>query len=322
MPVNVYDQAGNLTTLSRVLRDNYLRPFLKSLDNDTFMLRFFPRKSHDEAFIRWKVKYEGNDGVEWYDEHDPFGQAGRQSYENAVLPIKMVRILAEWSGLAEAATKGQGSYVNVKTDELEGAMDDLRDAINDRIIAFRPDLDPVTEGKMICRMAEIIDDQGVYAGIDRANTPWWRSVVLNNNPAGEPRPLGVGLMQQMHAALQVPRRKAKISAILTSQTHLDQYGDLADARRRFIASDGKAADIDLGVDTLKYKGITMYAVPNMDDGKMFFIDKRSWGTFMLVPFDTEELPKVRDASTFAIKSYLQLVCQAPYQQGVINDLDA
>lgn len=313
MPVTVYDGAGNPTTLSRVIRENFETPFLEALDNNTFMLQFFPRKTAEGESVSWKVHFQGNTGVAWYAEADAYEASGKQSYENATVKIKMVRINVEFSGLAAAATKNnQAAYVNVKTDEIKRGTDDLRNNINDKMIAFA-----APAAKEIDNINKIVSDTGIYAGIDRGTTSWFRSFVLAN--AAVPRPLGVGLMQQMLEELEKPLRSAKTSAILTSRRHVDQYGDLADARRRF---GGNSTTVDLGVASTSYMDIPIVAVPKMANGRMFFIDKSDWGTYFLQPFGTQDVPASKDATILALYAYLQLVCKAPHKQGQIADLQS
>lgn len=320
MPVTLYTpdngvaEAALSSQFAKIVRQTYEKPFLKALDQDTFVFQLFPRKSVSDAYVRWKIKHTGNSGVEWYDEDDTYGAAGQQSYENAELPIKMVRINVQFSNLAEAASKGTGSWVDVRADEVESALDDLRDAINDRILetAFGADF------RKIETLGSIIAASGTHATINRATSTWWQSFVLAN--AGTARPLTVALMQQTHAELQKPRRKAKTSHILTSPALVDTYSDLADARRRFTDS-----KVDLGYDAPTYKGIPLLGVQSFPENsagnsRMYWIDKRPFNIQMLRAFETDEVSVSTDVTKIAIKSYLQLTCKAPFQQALITDL--
>lgn len=313
MPVTVYDSSGNLTTLAKVLKEHFDPVFQRTLDRDVFLLNFFPRKDGKGNSEQWIVHYQGNTAVEAVDEDDPFIAAGKQEYERAEVPFSMYRAFADIGERARiAAAGGAVSYVDILSSEVEQATEDLKDAINDDLLAFAR-----ANTKRLYGIGDIVNDTGVYAGIDRATATWWRSVVLSNG--GTPRALTAALIEQMLAELEKPRRKARTNYVLASRTHWNQYGNLMYDRRRYV----NEMKLDIGVEALDVFGIPFVAVPNMATGKMFFLDTRSWGYYVFLPFEVEELPKTTtDTNRFMIKHFAALVCKAPYQQGVIADLSA
>jgi hypothetical protein len=317
---NLSDQNALSASFGKIVKEVYEKPFYEALDRDTLAFKLFPRKNVNEAVIRWKVKYQGNTAVSWYDEDDPYGSPGEQSYENASLQIRMVRVIVQFSRLVERASRG-GAWVDVRADEVEGALEDLRAAINDRFLhGSQAAPNPETQAENI---GHIVFDanNNVYAGISRTNA-WWKSQRLENG--GTNRPLTLALMNQLYAALQKPGVAAKPSFILTTFSLRDAYGDIADARRVFTAG-ASPTNLDVGYGNLNYMGIPIIATNQIggltgNKGRMYFIDKRSWSIAMLAGFETDDVWVDADVTKLAIKSYLQLVCKAPFQQGVIDDL--
>jgi hypothetical protein len=315
---NLNDQTVLSTNFSKIVKEVYEKPFYEAIDRDTLAFKLFPRRNVNDAVIRWKVKYQGNTAVSWYDEDDPYGSAGEQRYENASLQIRMVRVVVQFSRLVERASRG-GAWVDVRADEIEGALEDLRAAINDRFLhgdTNAPQYDTQAE-----HLGHIVYDGNSYAGLSRGLT-WWRSQRLDNG--GTNRPLTLALMNQLYAALQKPGIAAKPSFILTTFSLRDAYGDIADARRVFTAG-ASPTNLDVGYGDLNYMGIPIIATNQIggltgNKGRMYFIDKRSWSIAMLAGFETDDVWVDADVTKLAIKSYLQLVCKAPFQQGVIDDL--
>ena len=227
----------------------------------------------------------------------------------------MVRIVYGISGLAEAATRGEGALIDALAEYSKQAMEDLIAKINLQLLSTTPN--PTADEYQRVEMdglGDIIRDSGTYATINRTTATWWRSVVLDN--AGSPRALAMPLFQQMMDELDTPRRDAKTSHILCNRVHFNQYGDLLDSRRRWV----NTVELDGGIKALEYIGIPVIPVRQLNPGVMYFIDKRDWHYDVLLPFETEEIPTTKDQKLFAIKHYAQLVCKAPFRQGVIADL--
>jgi hypothetical protein len=244
----------------------------------------------------------------------------------------LARILVSFSNLAEAA-KGS-AWVDIRADEVEGSLRDFRSALNDAFlrILFGSDTRRSESLGSIIGDGLSTDAAGtvgspIYATIDRtANPHFWDSVV--DAAAGVARPLTIAQMQNVWARLQRPARDSNLTHILTSPALTDAYADLADSRRRWVVNNesGRSGKIDLGYSGLAYKGIPILAVQRFPDvsagvsSRMYFIDNSVWNVYQLKAFDTAEVPVTTDIKTLVIKTYFQLVCKAPYKQGVITDL--
>jgi hypothetical protein len=329
--ITVYDSSGNLTDISKVLKEHYEKPFLQILDSDSSMFDFFPRKSGEGADIQLKAHYDGQGSanVHWFGEQDAYETPGHQRYENASIPYVRVRINIKVSRFAQAVSKGNGAYIDELASEMEGAMVDLKTAINDRIMDFAYDPSNTTTLKTMSHsLGSIINDGATagyasYAGIDRTVNTWWQPVIEKNGAGNlyalADRALTPALMKSVRQRLAARPRKAKATHILTSQTHFDQYGELFSDRRRW---DGGSKNFDLGYDTLDYFGVPVVAIVGMQPGRMFFIRKPDWNYYTLLAFETEEVPSNTDEDVFAIKQYAQLVCRNPQNQGCIVNLSA
>lgn len=311
----VYNSSGQLTNLAKIFQEHFEKPFINTLDRDVFLVNLFGRKAGVGHEVQWIVHYDGNTSAQFYTENDTYQPAGQQAYERARKPFKMVRVVYGATGLAIAATKGEGALIDILAEEAKQAQEDLLAKINLQLVSTTPSSTTDEYARVAMDgLADIISDTGVYAGIDRATATWWRSVVLSNG--GTARALTMALFQQMMEQLDTPRRDAQVSHILTSRTHFNQYGNLLEDRRRFV----NTVELDGGIKALEYMGIPVVPVRQMNTGVIYFIDKRDWNYYVLQPFVTEEIPTNTDQKLFAIKHYAQLVCKAPFRNGVITDL--
>jgi len=308
---------GTLTNVSKIFKEHFEKPFIRTLERDSYLVKLFGRKRGVGHEVQWIVHYDGNNSAQFYTEADDAQAPGTQSYERAHKPFKMVRIVYGVSGLLEAASKGEGALIDVLAEYSKQAMEDLIAKINLQLVSTVPNATADEYQRVeMDGLGDIIRDTGTYATINRTTATWWRSVVLDNG--GTARALTINLMQQMMDQLDTPRRDAQVDVILTARVHWNQYADLLDDRRRWV----NTMELDGGVTALSYNGIPVVAVRQMAPGVMYFIDKRDWGYYTLLDFETEELPTTKDQKLFAIKHYAQLVCKAPFRQGVITDLSS
>jgi hypothetical protein len=315
MANQVYTPSGTLTNIAKIFKEHFEKPFIRTLDRDNFLVNLFGRKNGVGHEVQWIVHYDGNSSAQFYTENDDYQPAGTQSYERAHKPFKMVRIVYGISGLAEAATRGEGALIDALAEYSKQAMEDLIARINVQLLSTTPNATADEYQRVeMDGLGDIIRDSGTYATINRTTATWWRSVVLDNG--GTARPLAMPLMQQMMDLLDTPRRDAKTSHILCNRVHFNQYGNLLEDRRRWV----NTIELDGGIKALEYVGIPVVPVRQMNPGVMYFIDKRDWNYYVLLPFETEEIPTTKDQKLFAIKHYAQLVCKAPFRQGVIADL--
>lgn len=316
MANTIYTTGGALTNVSKVLKEHFEKPFIRTLERDAFLVNLFGRKKGVGHEVQWIVHYDGNNSAQFYTENDNYQPAGTQSYERAHKPFKMVRIVYAVSGLAEAASKGEGALIDLLAEYSKQAMEDLIARINLQLVSTTPNsVSNEYQRPEMDGLGDIIRDTGTYATIDRTTATWWRSVVLANG--GTARPLTIQLMQQVLEQLDTPRRDAQVSHILTSRVHYNQYGNLFDSERRWV----NTVTLDGGWKGLEFFGIPVIPVRQMQPGVMYFIDKRDWAYYSLLDFETEEIPTQKDEKAYAIKHYAQLVCKAPFRQGAIVDLD-
>jgi hypothetical protein len=313
----VYTTAGALTDLAKIFKEHFGKPFIRALGEKVQLVKLFGTKSGEGHEAQWIVHYDRNNSAVFYKEDDPFQEPGKQAYERARKPYKMARITYGASGLAIAATKSDtAALIRTLAEEARRASIDLLYKIDGHLLNINPNAvaDEYARVEMDS-LGDIVRNTGVYATIDRATAPWWRSVVLANG--GTPRALTMGLFQQMRAELEKPEREADISFILTSRVHFDQYGNLLEDRRRWV----NVTKADGGFEALEYDSIPVMVVPRMQPGAMFFLDKRDWSYEVLLPFETQEIPVNTDREEYAIKTYANLICRNPGRQGVIRDLE-
>lgn len=318
---------------AELVKVTYEKPFLKALDQDTFVFTLFPRKSTKDAYVRTKFRVGANPSTEFYEELDAIsagvGADGADapdyapdSWANFEIPLKMGRINIQFSGLTEAAT--QASWIDQRAENIRTSLDDFRSGINDALIRFvvfnnntNADLD---DGRLPDAIASVVGDgqstsqcstaaqrspgKMTYGTINRqSGSSWFRSYVLTSGTASVNRPLTIAMMQQVYATLaNSPLRGSDPGAmvILTTPSIVDAYGDIADARRRWNVGT-RSGKIDLGYSEMEFKGIPIVAPMKWrgtgfaSTSTMYFIDKRDWSIPMLVSFETDELAKTAAA---------------------------
>jgi len=344
--------ANRASPFAELVKVVYEKPFLKTLDQDTWAFQLFPRKSTKDEYVRWKVRTTFNGSIEFYEELDALdagvnatgGAAAGftvDTWKNAEIPLKMARVNMAFSGLTEAAT--DAAWIDQRADVINHTLEDFRHGINDALIRFVTSASTV-DARLPQTIAGVVSDgtstcsaatnprpgQDTYATWNRNGSDTFaRSYV---QAATTERPLTIALMQKQYATMTItPTRQADPGSmvIVTTPSIVDSYGDIADARRRWNVS-GRSGKIDLGYSDFEYKGIPILSPPRWhtvkaDVSTMYWLDKRSWNIYMLKPFETEELSKTTsapDTITLVVKSYFNLVCKAPWQQGLICDLSS
>lgn len=300
---------ADTSDLAELLTDLFEPSFTEAVTHSNFMLQRFKRDSGSDTKYQWKVHMGRNTSAASYSENDSLPSTGVQSYTEATTPYRQVWVHYGTTGLIEAATQGKGGYFEALASEAEGASEDLKDEINDQLLATS--LGTATD---IDGIGVIISDSGTYAGIDRSTDSYWQSYVLDNS--GTERDLTVELMQDVYRTLSNKDRQAKVSAIMTSFKHFDDYGNLLQVYRRYTND----YTLDGGHRALDFKNKPVVAVEGMADGDMYFLDESEWLYSVLQNYKTEEKDVQGDEKRFFIKHYAQLVCRHPGRQGRITDI--
>lgn len=300
----------DLNAIGELMKENFESPWTESMDRDNFLLNRLGRQDGSGSEVRWKIHYAGNQSAGPYSENDVIPTPGHQDYTQARSPFKQNWVAVEATGLAQAANAGEGGFFDLIGEETEQALEDLKDRINDQLLADTAD----GTGRSIHGMGYIISDEGVYAGIDRAVNTWWQSFVLDNGAVA--RPLSVELMQQVMTEMEKTYRKAKISVIMGNRKHFYDYGNTLDGQRRYV----NETKLDGGFMALDFEGIPFVSVPNMPTGTVYFVDEKTFGYYVLQNFETKPKAVNKDADYFLITHYSQLVCKEPGKNAKITDL--
>lgn len=310
--------AANTVNVAELLKKAYRTPFINMIKEEVTLLKFFPQVKGKDTEVLFKVRYGRNESVGPYNEEDPLKPAGHQTVAPGRTPYRLNNVIVRVTGLAMAATKGDGGFEEALASEMRWALPNLKDEINTQMLS-QANIVADNGAPGIDSIGYIVDDGTInaasttYANIDRT-LPFWRPFILE--AGGEERPLTIPLMQQMTMELQTPERKSKIDAVLTSHANFNQYGNLLEDQRRYVNS----VELDGGFTSLPFEGRPLVIVPSLPPGDMYFLDKSTWEYNVLLDFDTEEKDVEMDARRFMIKTYSQLLCTALGKQGRITDL--
>jgi hypothetical protein len=302
--------AVDLNKISALLTETFEQPWTEAVVRDNFFFNRFTRRQATGAELRWKIHYAGNQSAGPYSENDMIPEPGMQSYADARVPFKQNWVVVEVTGLAQAATRGRGGYMEVLGNETKEALEDLKDRMNDQIMASTADIN----GRAIHGIGYIVSNVGVYAGINRATSTWFGSVV--SAFGGVARGLTTFTMQQVMAELEKPERKAKTSIIVGNRVHYYQYGNTLQANRRYVSE----TTLDGGYMALEFEGMPFVSVPALPAGVVYLLDESEFGYYVLENFQTKPKSTNKDSDRFIITHYSNLICKNPGKQAKIIDL--
>lgn len=302
--------AVDLNKIGAIMREEFEEPWIDAMVRSNFLLEKFDRRTGKGREVRWKLHYGGNQSAGPYSENDLIPEAGMQSYADARVPFKQNWVVVEVTGFAQAATRGGAAYKEVLGEETKEALEDLKDRMNDQMMASTADVN----GRAIHGIGYIVSDVGVYAGINRGVHTWFGSFVLDNG--GTPRGLTTFLMQQVMTEMEQLERKADIDYIVMNRVHYYQYGNTLQQFRQFV----NESTLDGGYKALDFEGKPVVSVPNLPKGTAYFLDTSTWGYYVLQNFETKPKSTNKDSDRFIITNYSNLVCKAPFKNAKITDL--
>lgn len=335
----------NTTQIAELMREHFETPFTEAMDRDLTLFDYFPRDTMIGNSVQWKIHVPNRtDTVSAYDAAGVAGAAvpvskGTSYIENQELTgtnkqkhielevfVKLNYVGVQVSGLAQAATRGAGAYMETLAFETKEALEDLKDSIDAQIKSDAATNNAAQTTGAGNGNADIDGFRGLilkgsgagnyYGGLAIDSYPYvLKPYVLANG--GTDRALTLALMQQIMTEMELPRRTgAKISDILCARVHFYQYGNLLSDYRRWV----DASTLDGGFTSLAFENTKVTPIPALAAGDMFFIDKRSWGYYVLQNFETRPQSVQTDADRYVITHYSQLVCKHLGQQAAIADL--
>lgn len=164
---------------------------------------------------------------------------------------------------------------------------------------------------------------GAYLGISRTTNPWWKGQYLGNS--GTPRAISLKLMQQM-ADLIDTRSDGETNLIIC---HHNVWNNLADILVGLKRYEGNLMKLNGWCSALEWQGVPVVRDKHCPSGRMYFLDT---STFQLwqnnegdwMDKDGSILSRVPDKHAYeaAWFRFLQLVCDAPNANGILDDITA
>lgn len=322
--------------VAKLIKQHWETPFVETLDRDVTLFQFFPRKAMEGKSAQWK-SHVPNSGDTLSDGSTVVSK-GVSYIENAALTatnkqkdieheifVKQVYVGVEVSGLAQAATEGSVAFMQALSRETKEAIEDLKDAINDMLMANTATNNAAQTTGAANSNADIDGFRGIivkgnsasnfYAGNALDTYTHLKPYCISNS--GTPRALTMALMQNITAQMELPARMgARISDILCARVHFNQYGNLLSDYRRYVDS----STMDGGVTKLAFENTAVTSIPALPAGGMYFVDKRDWNYYVLTNFETIPQSVTHDGDRFVIIHRAQLVCKNTGRQAAILDL--
>jgi hypothetical protein len=237
-------------------------------------------------------------------------EAGFQSYADARWGMKQNWVVVEVTGLAQAAGKGRGAYMQILANETKEALEDLKDRINDQMMASTADVN----GRAIHGLGYIVSNVGVYGGINRTLNTFWQSPVYSNS--GTPRNLTVSLLQRAMVEMATPLRRAKTDLMMTNMVHWYDLGNSLLTYRQQV----NTTTVEGGYDVVRFQGMDVVSVPSLPQGVLYGLESKQWGYYVLEDMQTKPKSTNKDSDRFIITTYSNLICLHPGHQFKIIDL--
>jgi hypothetical protein len=300
----------DLNKIAALMRNEFQQPFIDAMVRDNYMITRFGRKSFEGAELFKKIHYAGNQSAGPYSENDYIPEAGFQAYADARWPMKQNWVVVEVTGMAQAASRGTGAYLQVLANETKEALEDLKDRINDQMMASTADVN----GRAIHGIGYIVSDKGVYAGINRTTNSFWASKVYDNATVG--RNLTVSLLQKAMVDMASPLRRAKTDLMLTNMTHWYDLGNSLLTYRQQV----NTSTVDGGYSAVNFQGMNVVSVPSLPTGVLYGLESKQWGYYVLEDFETKPKSTNKDSDRFIVTTYSNLLCLHPGHQFKIVDL--
>jgi len=304
---------GGSGSVADVLETHYDAVFADAIVRTSDILRYIPIES-GRGILGWKVRYQGNTSVGSQAEDTTAPTAGHQSFKSATLAWARNQGVMQVYGLAEAMAENEGALIDLVTDEAEGVINDLSDAICTQIWTG-------TGANDIVGLIQGVDDgstYATYAGINRLTYTWHQSYRDHNN--GTPRPVDIPMFYRMYRIMR--KRGARISLVIGDPDQTTAYEQLLTQTVRYNPQGGGGAGEAVGVggDEVRFKKIPVVDDPAAPDNKLYWLDTR-WVKYReLRRFKVKELGATDDSDRFQVNNYSQLQVKDCKKQGVVEDL--
>lgn len=315
-----------LADVQYILNKIPITGYKKAFNNSAPFFNHLKIRPAKKAHLVVPFHYAGNSGGGSYEAGDELTSSGKQSRRLINFPWKRLYKSISVDGLAQAVSRNGGIFMindSVK-DEVFHATKDLIKEIDTQLKGDGTG----NTGKDIQGLKYHIADSGNYGNenLAREVNTWLASYVNDNG--GTLRPLSKALIRAMHNEI-IANRGLSYNQIWTSATMLDAYEDLMADKIRY--TDIQVGDLFIKAPLLK--GRPMFAFPGYPD-QMDFVNaddiyveylpqesKNSKGETAKGMFNVDELPTSKDATDLAVKIYLNMVCENPYNQGSLQDIE-
>lgn len=314
-----------LSDVQYILNSIPITGYKKAFNNKAPFFNHVKVKPSKTGEIVIPFHYAGNSGGGSFAEGDTLTTGGKQSRRKLHFAWKRVYKPISVDGLVQAVSRNGGVF-KINDSIKDEVFHATRDLIKDIDTQLKGD-GTGNSGKDIQGIKYHIADSGNYANENLARETYaWLASHVNDN-GGVKRDLSKALIREVHNEL-LDNRGVSYNQVWTSSALYDAYEDLMGDKARYV----NLQVGDLFMKTLLIKNRPLIPFPGYPD-QMDFVEadeiyveylvqeaKNSRGEVAKGMFKVEELPTSKDATDLAVIAYLNMVCENPYCQASLQDI--
>jgi len=299
----VYEaKALGTTTNSGAELSQVFDPVIQNtLNSETNFLNMIPRVKGGGDKPRFRARTGRNNAVSYYGENDTIS-TGNQTRVKAYGEWKLYKAGVEVTGLEiEAAKASGGELANIYAREIKDATDDLMVELSTDLFGSGADQ---TAGTALCGLKRLIDDGTNYNtlyGVTRSSN-WVASGYDETSEA-----ISLSRMRTMVKTCVEAGASRKDLVFVTSPKQIAAYKSLLQDLQ-IVMPDATRVGFE-GIPALD--GIPIVEAQHCDDDYLYLLDMSVLKIMELLPATLKPLPSAKDAEAGFIRTYLELVCEAP-----------
>ncbi|MEM3335464.1 MAG: phage major capsid protein [Thermoplasmata archaeon] len=211
------------------------------------------------------LMYGKNDTAKSYKGYDTLDTTPQEGIDAAEFNWKQYAVSITISGEEERKNAGRKEKI---IDILEARTKQAELSLREKLVEGLFSDGTGNGGKDLTGLKAMVNDSGVYGGIDSATYTWWRSYVNSTAGALSLADMRTAFNTASQGGLDHP------NLIVTTQTLFEKYESMATSMIQLNVPTPKDVKTlaDLGFQVLQYKGQPIVWDEQCESGKMYFLN--------------------------------------------------